>query len=157
MPATAGTTAEQRWFLNTLVSFPVAGDEGEDRMALMQSSAPHGDSPPLHVHENEDELFYVLEGVFRFRVGDEEVILSAGDSLLAPKGVPHTFRIESEGGGRWLVVTTGGEFERFVRSFSRPAERPELPEPAVPTPQQQRALAEACAAHGIGIVGPPLG
>jgi hypothetical protein len=70
--------------------------------------------------------------------------------------VPHTYLVESES-GRWLVATAHGDFERFVRSFSRPAERGDLPEPSPPpTPEQAEALAAACREHGIELVGPPL-
>lgn len=83
--------------------------------------------------------------------------IGAGETLLAPKGVPHTYRVESREGARWLVVTTRGDFERFVRSLSRPAERPELPaSEGPPTPEQADALAAAAREHGIELVGPPL-
>src|SRR5439155_12174688 len=86
---------------------------------------------PLHVHRTEDEVFYVLEGEFRFRVGDQDLRAGQGETLLAPKGVPHSYLVESER-GRWLAITVHGDFEGFVRSLGRPAERPELPEPSPP-------------------------
>jgi len=101
-------------------------------------------------------VFHILEGRLRFRVGDDELRAGPGETLLAPKGVPHTYRVESEQ-GRWLVTTARGDFERFVRSISRPAERDELPEPAPePTPEQVEALGAVAGAHGIELVGPPL-
>jgi quercetin dioxygenase-like cupin family protein len=150
------TPQAQLWFLNTLVTPRVGSEDGSDGLSLLENLAPHGDSPPLHVHHTEDELFHILEGQLRFRVGDAELRARAGATLLAPKGVPHTYLVESER-GRWLVATAHGDFERFVRSFSRPAERAELPEPAPPpTPEQAEALAAACREHGIELVGPPL-
>lgn len=144
------------WFLNTLVSVHVPHTSGADGVSVLESRAPRGDSPPLHVH-HEDEIFHVLEGTMTVRVGDVDHLASAGDTLLAPKGVPHTYRVDSTE-ARWLVVTARGDFERFVREFSRNASRPELPEPAgPPTASQQQALAEACLRHGIELVGPPLG
>ena len=123
----------------------------------METLARHGDSPPLHVHRTEDETFHVLEGELRMRVGDAEVRIGAGETLLAPKGVPHTYRVESREGARWLVITRRGDFERFVHALSRPAERPELPTPqGPPTPEQADALATAAGDHGIELVGPPL-
>ena len=145
---------EQVWFLNTLVTFRVSADDGDDRISLLESLAPRGDSPPLHTHE-EDEVFHILEGDFRFRVGERELRAGAGETVMAPRRIPHTYRVESET-GRWLVVTHG-DFERLVRSFSRPAERPELPEPdGAPSAEQQHALADACRRFGIELVGPPL-
>jgi len=144
------------WFLDTLVEIRVASSAGEDGLTLIESVAPQGDSPPLHVHQNEDELFHVLDGELTLKVGDGELVLGAGESALAPKGIAHTYRVDSDT-ARWLVTTTRGQFETFVRATSRPAERPELPErSAPPTPEQQAALAEVAAANGIALVGPPL-
>ena len=153
----AATSTEQLWFLNTLHTVRVRHDEGEDGIAVMETLAPHGDSPPLHVHLTEDEIFHVLEGRLRVRAGDTDVTVAAGETLLAPKGVPHTYRVESREGARWLVITRRGDFERFVHALSRPAERPELPTPqGPPTPEQADALAAAAGDHGIELVGPPL-
>jgi quercetin dioxygenase-like cupin family protein len=153
MPAPA--THTQLWFLNTLLTVRVSSEEGSDGLSLLENFAPRGNSPPLHVHHIEDEIFHILEGELRFRVRDEEVRVGAGETLLAPRGVPHTYVVESER-GRWLVATARGDFERFVRSISRPAERAELPEPSPPTPEQTEALAAAAREHGIELVGPPL-
>ncbi|HEY7207153.1 MAG TPA: cupin domain-containing protein [Gaiellaceae bacterium] len=148
---------EQLWFLDTLVTVHVPAAAGTDAISVLESNAPHGDSPPLHVHAAEDEAFHVLEGEVRLVVGDDELRLGPGDSALGPKGIPHTYRVESAEGARVLVVTQGGEFEGFVRDMSRPAERAELPEPAgPPTPEAIGALAAAAAPRGIEFVGPPL-
>jgi quercetin dioxygenase-like cupin family protein len=153
----AGTSTEQLWFLNTLHTVRVRHDEGEDGISVMETLASHGDSPPLHVHQTEDEIFHVLEGQLRVRAGDTEVRIGAGETILGPKGVPHTYRVESHAGARWLVITRRGDFERFVHALSRPAERPETPTPQGPLlPKQVDALAAAAREHGIEFVGPPL-
>jgi quercetin dioxygenase-like cupin family protein len=153
----AATSAQQLWFLNTLATVRVSHDEGEDGISVLERLAPHGDSPPLHVHQNEDEIFHVLEGQLRVRAGDTEVRIGPGETILGPKGVPHTYRVESRAGARWLLITRRGNFERFVRALSRPAERPELPAAqGAPTPEQADALAAAAREHGIEFVGPPL-
>ena len=156
MPVGA-TSTQQLWFLNTLHTVRVRHDDGEDGISVIESLAPHGDSPPLHVHQNEDETFHVLEGELRVRAGGADVTIAAGETLLAPKGVPHTYRVESREGARWLLITRGGNFEAFVHALSRPAERPELPTPqGPPTPEQASALAAVAREHGIELVGPPL-
>jgi cupin domain len=100
----------------------------------------------------------VLEGELRLRAGDAELRLGPGDAAVGAAGVPHTYRVESAQGARWLVVTTRGDFERFVRAVSRPAERGELPAPrGPPTGDRADALATAAREHGIELVGPPLG
>jgi mannose-6-phosphate isomerase-like protein (cupin superfamily) len=152
----AATSTQQLWFLNALVTVRVPHHEGEDGISVLESLAPHGESPPLHVHQTEDEVFHVLEGELRVHAGDTEVTIGAGETILGPKGVPHTYRVESPEGARWLVITRRGDFERFVRALSRPAERPEPPTPRPPTPEQANALAAAAREHRIELVGPPL-
>lgn len=153
-----GTSAsEYLWFLDTLVRIQVSERHGSDGMSVLEHRAALGDSPPLHLHQTEDEIFYVIEGEIRFQLGGEESRLGPGESLLTPKGVPHTYRIESPGGARWLTVTRRGDFERFVRALGRVAEREELPVPAgAPSPEAVQTLVRVAQAHGIELVGPPL-
>jgi quercetin dioxygenase-like cupin family protein len=152
----ATTTSEPLWFMNTCVTVRAASDEGADPVSVIESLAPEGDSPPLHIHHTEDEIFHVLEGDVRVRVGDQEVQLRTGETALGPRGIPHSYRVESNQ-ARMLVITGAGDFERFVRSFSRLAEHDGLPEPtAPPTPEQVAGLATAAREHGIEIIGPPL-
>lgn len=154
---TVETDTRKLRFLDTLVTVHARHDQGLDGASILESWAPVGDSPPLHVHRTEDETFFVLEGELRLQVGGEELRVGAGGCARTPKGVPHTYRVESEQGARWLVVTSHGDFERFVLSLARPAEAGALPAPSgPPTPEQQQALATAAAAHGIDLIGPPL-
>lgn len=154
----AATSATQRLsFLGTLVIVRVGHDEGRDGISVLERRAPYGDSPPLHVHHTEDEVFYVLEGELRVRAGAADFRIGVGQAALAAVGVPHTYRVESPDGARWLNITTRGDFERFVRGLSRAAQPPGLPAPeAPPTPEQAEALAAAARQHGIEFVGPPL-
>jgi mannose-6-phosphate isomerase-like protein (cupin superfamily) len=148
---------QQLWFLDTLVTVHVSRDGHADGLTLMEGCARHADSPPLHVHEREDELFYVLEGELRVRIGPEDRRVRAGEAALAPQGVAHTYRVESEPGARWLVVTARGDFEALVRAAARPAEAPEPPPPAgPPSPEQREAFSHLAAEHGMLLLGPPL-
>ena len=78
---------------------------------------------PLHVHEHEDELFYVLEGEHVFQVGDEELRVGPGGLVFAPRGVPHAQRRVVPRTGRVLVMTSPAGFEGFFRELAT-GERP---------------------------------
>ena len=150
------TPTSPLWFLDTAVRIRVSADEGRNGLSMLESLAPQGDSPPLHVHTSDVELFHVLSGELLLEVGGEELALAEGETALAPAGVAHTYRVESAE-ARWLVVTVGGEFERFVRELSRPADADGLPpRSGPPTAEQAEHLAAVGAKHGIEIVGPPL-
>src|SRR3954453_5764143 len=155
MAATA-LAYEHLRFLDTLVIVRVSRQHDTDGISILESLAPHGDAPPLHVHHDEDEAFHVLDGELPIRVGDQQLSLGVGETVLAPRGVSHSYRVTSPQGARWLNVTRGG-FERFVRAAGRPAERPTLPAPAgPPTPDQAAAFAALAQRHGIELVGPPV-
>jgi len=144
------------WFLDNLVSIRLAGADGSDGVSILEFRGPMGDSPPLHIHHREDEIFHILEGDFRLCGAGKIRTAGAGDIVLAPKGIPHTYRIDSVAGGRYLTITACGDFERFVRALSRPAQRLELPPSSLPTSAAIVALTATARAHGIEIVGPPL-
>lgn len=144
------------WFLSSRVIIHRPSGSSADGMSVAEHWMPFGDSPPLHVHHREDEIFHVLEGAVRFCVAGQEIVVQAGQSALAPKGTPHTFRVESEAGARILVMAPGNDFEGLVREVSSPAERDGLPPPFVPTPTAIQALSGACERHGITVLGPPM-
>jgi len=73
---------------------------------------------PLHVHENEDELFYVLEGEHVFQVGDQDLHAGPGELVFAPRGVPHAQRRVAPRTGRILVLTSPAGFEGFFRELA---------------------------------------
>lgn len=103
---------------------------------------PAGDMPPLHVHHDSDEGFLLLDGEITLYLPGREVTLRSGEFFLAPRGVPHTYRV-GDAPARALVLSTPGGFERFV------AEVAALDEP---TPE---ALGGTAARYGIEILGPP--
>lgn len=152
----SATTTRDLWFLDTLVRIPVSHEESADGLSVVDNTAARGDSPPLHVHSGEDEVFHVIEGELRLRIDQEERVVSAGETVLAPRGVPHTYLVTSDR-ARWLAVTRHGQFEGFVRALARPADASRLPERSgPPSPDQQAALEAMAREHGIQLVGPPL-
>jgi mannose-6-phosphate isomerase-like protein (cupin superfamily) len=73
---------------------------------------------PLHVHANEDELFYIVEGEHVVRCGDEELHLGPGGVAFLPRGVPHSQRRVVPGTGRLIVLTSPAGFEGFFRELA---------------------------------------
>ena len=74
---------------------------------------------PLHVHKNEDELFFVLEGEHVFQVGDEEFPAGPGDMVFAPRGTPHAQRRVKPRTGRVLVLMSPAGLENFFRELAQ--------------------------------------
>src|SRR3954451_7579815 len=86
---------ERLWFLGTLATITVPGEASDGRFALIEFLFPHGASPPLHTHP-QDESYVVLDGRLPLHAGDEPFELGSGGTALVPMGVPHTFRVDSE-------------------------------------------------------------
>jgi quercetin dioxygenase-like cupin family protein len=146
------TQTDAIWFIENLGWIRVSGDETNGRLAIVDLSGRRGHMPPLHVHHAEDESFVVLDGEVTLYVGAETRTLRAGETALGPKGIPHTFRIESET-ARWLAVCAPAGFDRFVAEVGEPAQEHVIPEtPVMPDPAAFEAI---CGAHGIEVLGPP--
>lgn len=148
--------AQDLWFGNTRVSIRVASADGADGLSVIEHWMPRGEAPPLHIHRTEDEIFHILSGRLRLRIGNRTFEAGAGETLLAPKGVPHHFRVESPEGARCLTITRGPDFEAMVRAVSRPARAIGLPEQVEPDAETIGALTLACAANAIDVIGAPL-
>ena len=85
---------------------------------LVEAEVDPGGGPPRHLHTREDETFIIQAGRFAIRVGEETVEAGPGDSLFAPRNVPHVWRCISEEPGRMLdLVTPGTNFEAFARAI----------------------------------------
>ena len=87
VPADEG---DHRFFLNHLATVKVAAGDSESGLALVEFVAPRGFGPPLHVHNEEDELMYVLDGEIRVDLaGGDSTVVSAGAVVTLPRGVQH--------------------------------------------------------------------
>lgn len=144
------------WFGNTRVAIRVASHQGADGMSVIEHWMPCGEAPPLHIHRTEDEVFHVIKGRMRFRIGEQSLVAGAGETVLAPKGIPHHFRVESEEGAQCLTITRGADFETMVRAVSRQTGADWLPPFVMPDAATAESLTVACAANGIDIIGMPL-
>ncbi|MDJ0769885.1 MAG: cupin domain-containing protein [Ilumatobacter sp.] len=142
-------------FLNHLATVKVGAGDSTSGMNAVEFTAPRGFGPPLHVHREEDELMYVIDGRVRFEFGEESVLADTGCVVSLPCGVPHTFQVESES-ARLLTVAAGRRsapsFDRFVATLGEPIDTTALPEPVAIDPGR---VAAVCAEHGMEVLGPP--
>jgi quercetin dioxygenase-like cupin family protein len=110
-----------------------------------QTSLSQGKGTPLHIHHTQDEVFYVLEGEYFFKVGDDKYHLSAGDSIFMQMKVPHAWTQMSEKGKMTVVFQPAGKMENFFVSLARLDHEPNHDE-----------LVKLFADNGMQISGPPL-
>ncbi len=102
--------------------------------------------PPLHIHPNADELFYILEGTLLMKNGDELTEVTAGDIVYIPKGVPHTFANMSEEPARFINVFSPCGLADFLE---------EVADTAAASPETLDVNAIA-GRHDLQLIGPPL-
>lgn len=97
----------------------VTSDTKGDLFVIEQANQRRG-GPPLHVHQGEDELFYVLDGEYLVQVGDERLSLKAGDCVLGPRGVPHAWAFVGSTVGRMLLsYAPAGKMEAFFNAWEQ--------------------------------------
>lgn len=142
---------EAFWFAGALMIVKAGGEGSDGGFAFIDQRTPGDYAVPRHVHEREDEAWYVLQGEVTFFCGDEALTARPGAFVFAPRGIPHAFRTGPEG-ARLLTVACPSGFARFVRAAGEPA--PAL-EPPPEGPLDVERLTEVAREHGIVIVGPP--
>jgi quercetin dioxygenase-like cupin family protein len=126
------------------LTFKVTGADTAGRLTAFENVIAPGDGPPLHKHANEDEVFYVLEGDLRFKLGEEIGPAPAGSFVFIPRGVPHCFQNVGTDPARVLVLFNPAGMEGFFEPF---AELDEV---------DPEAFARLGREVGMDIVGPPL-
>jgi mannose-6-phosphate isomerase-like protein (cupin superfamily) len=124
----------------------VSSNDTAGRFFVFEHADMGNGGPPRHFHYEQDEWFYAQKGEFAFEVGDERFTLRAGDSLFAPRMVPHAWaHVGDEPGTLLLAVQPAGSLEAFFM------ENCAMDQP--PTPEEAE---RSFAAHGMKVVGPPL-
>lgn len=102
-----------------VLDLKIAGSDSNGGIAVFeQTSLSQGMGTPLHVHHFQNEIFYVLEGDYFFKVGDDEFHLSSGDSIFLPQKVPHAWTQISEQGKMVVTFQPAGKMENFFISVA---------------------------------------
>lgn len=127
------------------LTFKVRGEQTNGALTVIENVIAPGDGPPLHVHAFEDEAWLVLEGVLRFRLGEDRRDAPAGSFVFVPRGTAHCFQNAGDGPARILVIFTPSGMEGFFDRFS-----------AVTGPADPEVFRSLGRDVGMDVVGPPL-
>jgi mannose-6-phosphate isomerase-like protein (cupin superfamily) len=124
----------------------VSGKDTDGSLFVFEHAKMSKGGPPRHFHYEQDEWFYAREGEFAFEVGDEKFVLRPGDSLFAPRMVPHVWAyVGDKPGTLLLTVQPAGSLEEFFMKSCAMTKPPTIQE-----------AEQSFAAHGMKVVGPPL-
>jgi quercetin dioxygenase-like cupin family protein len=129
------------------LTFKVRGEQSGGMLTALENVIAPGDGPPLHVHAEQDEAWYVLEGRLRFQLDADVADAPAGSFVFVPRGTRHCFQNAGEGPARILVLFTPAGMESFFDRFAA------LPPDGVDPSAFGRLGREV----GMEVVGPPLG
>jgi len=134
---------EHRGLGVSIITFKVTPKD-HDGTFIIENTFHERGGPPRHMHYDQDEWFYAVNGTFLLEVGREVFTLEPGDSILAPRKVPHVWAYTGGAVGRILITfMPAGKMESFFREVTKanamPPQNPEL-----------------WRAHGMELLGPPL-
>jgi quercetin dioxygenase-like cupin family protein len=128
------------------LTFKLRGEETNGALAAFESIAPSGEGPPLHVHRNEDEIWYALAGSFRIKLDGEVRDAPPGTFAFIPRGVKHTWQSVGDEPGRLLVILAPAGLDRFFQRFAE----------ATGYTSAEEAFRGLGSEAGMDVVGPPL-
>lgn len=123
----------------------VSSKDTANKLTVFEYIGNEKGGPPLHYHLKQDEIFFVVDGEYLFKVGDETYTLKTGDTIFLPREVPHTFAQLTDTGKMFFMFQPAGKMEDFFRTVAASAEDGEK--------YKGRDL---FAEHEMKIVGPPL-
>ena len=123
-------------------TFKLTGKDTNGLFTLIEEENEPGTGIPLHVHENEDEVFKVIEGEMELTVGDKTTILKAGDLAFGPRGIPHSWKIVGNSKAKVILsVFPAGIEDMFEELSAQPPGPPDFPK-----------VAEICGRYGVKFI-----
>lgn len=112
-----------------ILDLKISGKDTEGALAIFeQTSQSQGHGTPLHIHPNQDEIFYVIEGSYYFQAGDEKFKLEAGESIFLPRNIPHAWSQVSSKGKMTVIFQPAGKMEEFFIALQNIGHVPSQPE-----------------------------
>jgi quercetin dioxygenase-like cupin family protein len=141
-------------WLGELTFIHSSGKDTGGQYSLVELYATKEGEAPWHIHHNEDEGFFILEGELTFYVGEQVFKGKAGDYIFAPKDVPHRYSVDSPGHVRMLMMFSPPGFEDFIRETSEVATSLVPPPPESVVVDYEKVV-EIAAKYGTEFVDPP--
>ena len=133
------------WVMGAVLEIVIDGDQTDGAYAVAEDRSSPDFGPPPHVHTNEDEAFYVIEGEYLFGGDDGEVRAGPGTFVHAPRGHLHWWRNVGQGPGRHLEIFVPAGLERMFEEIGDPVDDPD----AAPPPPNPQRLLEAATRYGV--------
>src|SRR5260221_6506241 len=144
-------TGDTIWMLNTWMRYAATAEDTNGQLAVIEQRCTPAGDPPRHVHEHEDETFYVLEGRLTATIGaDTTRTAGPGECVFLPRGRAHSLHAETPE-VRGLVILTPAGFDQFFAAVGEPARAEELPQPSAP---DVPVLVGTAARYGVTILPP---
>ena len=141
---TSAETAAGFWQMGILWTPLIPGESTRGTYSLMEQLMPAKAGPPPHVHDQGEEVFYILDGELALQLGDQVVVGTKGQLVRIPAGTPHAFAVTTAT-ARVLNFYVPAALDLQVAMLGTPATGPILPPPGAqgrPTEEQERAFAE---------------
>ena len=133
-------------YTRTVIDIKVSTPDTDGGLAVAEITAFEKGGPARHLHHEQDEWFYVVEGEYVIEIGEERYELGPGDSLFAPRKVAHVWAHVGEGTGRLITaLQPAGEIEAFFDNLATLGSSPE-----------REVLRRAFSSYGLELTGPPL-
>jgi quercetin dioxygenase-like cupin family protein len=131
---------------SNILDVKISGNDTNGDLAIFeQTSLSQGKGTPLHIHNSQDEIFYVIEGAYKFQVGDVKYDLTTGDSIFLPRKVAHAWTQISEKGKMIVTMQPAGKLENFFVTMAGLNHEP-----------NQQEIAKIFLDNDMQVVGPPL-
>ncbi len=140
-----------RFWGGGVLTMKASAEETDGAFLLFEDFMAQGKTTPLHVHANEDETLYVLEGEILVHIDGTDHRVGPRGVAVAPRGVPHAFLVTSQT-ARVLTLQTPGSAEAFYRGASEPATADTDPAGPVDFARVREAAERS---GGMQLLGPP--
>jgi len=148
-PAIKHRPRSERYYFDVAIgSVCLWGADTAGAYCLLELSIAPGIGVPRHTHTLEDEAYYVLAGELEVTVGNEVFVLRAGDTLMAPRDIPHQLRNPGDIANHYLIVFSPSGFEEFLKVTAVPAPI-DVAAPTAPPAVAVRNVHELAAQFGI--------